>query len=284
MRLTTSWSAPSRPGWQPGTFSRRQVPAFPCRSPNHARATYMPDTTWAVSRYPPDSSQRQDQPPVLMPSELSTLQRWFTRARLLDPYLTRSRHAVSASLPTPALNRRSMRWFEATPCRAGPEGLPPSPAQLHTSSRTRSTSASPLRARGTRSWGDPLRTPPGPPRRGEHEEVHRDGGQMTRRRRGPSGAGDRAVSLPVDPRGRRPRAVVAGSGPAGPRGRRAGALTAPVDPAAAKRAVLLVAATDDTPEYDAQNRRQGKPSYDCAQCQCDPGAQAHSTPLRRGNW
>jgi hypothetical protein len=129
-RLTTSWSAPSRPDWPPGTLSERQVPAFPCRSPNQARATYMPDTTWAVNRYPPDSSQRQDQPPVLMPSELSTLQRWFARARLLDPYLTRSRRAVSASLTTPALNRRSMRWFEATPCRAAPEDLPPSPAQL----------------------------------------------------------------------------------------------------------------------------------------------------------
>lgn len=90
----------------------------------------MPDTTWAVNRYPPGSSQRQDQSPVLMPSALSTLQRWFAPARLLDPYLTHSRRAVSASLTTPALNRRSMRWFEATPCRAAPEGLPPSPAQL----------------------------------------------------------------------------------------------------------------------------------------------------------
>src|SRR5437764_11073332 len=79
---------------------------------------------------PPVLSQREDQPPVLMPSTLSTLQQWFARARLLDPHLTRSRHAVSASLTTPALNRRSMRWFEATPCRAAPEGLPPSPAQL----------------------------------------------------------------------------------------------------------------------------------------------------------
>ena len=130
LRLITSWSAPSRPGWLPGALSRRQVPAFPCRSPNQARATYMPDTTWAVNRYPPDLSQRQDQPPVLMPSTLSTLQQWFARARLLDPHLTRSRHAVSASLTTPALNRRSMRWFEVTPCTAAPEGLAPSPAQL----------------------------------------------------------------------------------------------------------------------------------------------------------
>jgi len=53
-------------------------------------ALNLPDTTWAVSRSPPDSSQKQDQPPVLMPSTLSTLQRWFARARLLDPYLTRS--------------------------------------------------------------------------------------------------------------------------------------------------------------------------------------------------
>jgi hypothetical protein len=31
-------------------------------------ATYMPDTAWAVSRYPPDSSRSHDQTPVLMPS------------------------------------------------------------------------------------------------------------------------------------------------------------------------------------------------------------------------
>ena len=38
-----------------------------------------------------------------------------------------------ASLPTPAFNRRSMRWFQAISCKTTPEGLPPSPAQLHTS-------------------------------------------------------------------------------------------------------------------------------------------------------
>src|SRR5579862_7190451 len=31
--------------------------------------------------------------------------------------------------PRTALNRRSLRWFEASPCRATPEDLPPSPAQ-----------------------------------------------------------------------------------------------------------------------------------------------------------
>ena len=84
----------------------------PCGTPDQTRATYMPDTAWAVSRYPPDSSQSHDQTPVLMPSKLSTLPQWFAYARLPGLHLTRSRHAVSASLTTPALNRRSMRWLE----------------------------------------------------------------------------------------------------------------------------------------------------------------------------
>ena len=105
----------------------------PSRSPDQAHATYTPDTAWAVNRFLPDFSQRQDQPSVLMSSTISTLQQWFAHARLLGPHLTRSRRVFSASLPTPALNRRSMRWFQAISCKTAPEGLPPSPAQLHTS-------------------------------------------------------------------------------------------------------------------------------------------------------
>jgi hypothetical protein len=54
---------------------------------------------------------------------------WFAFARLLGSHLTHSRYAFSATLSTPALNRRTLRWFEASPCRATPEDLPPSPAQ-----------------------------------------------------------------------------------------------------------------------------------------------------------
>jgi hypothetical protein len=37
--------------------------------------------------------------------------------------------AFSATLTTTALNRSSSRWFETSPCRAVPEGPPPSPTQ-----------------------------------------------------------------------------------------------------------------------------------------------------------
>src|SRR5947209_18366307 len=43
-------------------------------------------------------------------------------ARLRDPHLTRSRRAFSATLSTPALDRRTSRWFTASPCRATAKG------------------------------------------------------------------------------------------------------------------------------------------------------------------
>ena len=67
---------------------------------------------------------------------LSTRHQRFALARLLSSYLTRSRRAVSATLTTPALDRRSLRWFETSPCRAIPEGRPPSLAQHRSSSST----------------------------------------------------------------------------------------------------------------------------------------------------
>jgi hypothetical protein len=39
----------------------------PCKSPDHARATSTPDTTWPVSRHPPDSSRGRKESPVSMP-------------------------------------------------------------------------------------------------------------------------------------------------------------------------------------------------------------------------
>src|SRR5680860_678112 len=49
-------------------------------------------------------------------------QQWFTHVRLPVAHLTRSRRAFSATLTTSALDRRSLRWFGASPCRAAPEG------------------------------------------------------------------------------------------------------------------------------------------------------------------
>ena len=61
--------------------------------------------------------------PVLVPLfRLSMRQQWFTHVRLLVAYLTRSRRAFSATLTTPALDRRSLRWFGLPACTANPEG------------------------------------------------------------------------------------------------------------------------------------------------------------------
>jgi hypothetical protein len=49
-------------------------------------------------------------------------QQWFTPVRLLAAHLTRSRQAFAATLTTPALNRRSLRWFGIPACTANPEG------------------------------------------------------------------------------------------------------------------------------------------------------------------
>jgi membrane dipeptidase len=77
-------------------------------------------------------SQTSPEPPALLGFDvilgLSTRHQWFTCIRLPDSHLTGSRLAFSATLTTPALYRRSLRWFEASPCRAAPEDLPPSPA------------------------------------------------------------------------------------------------------------------------------------------------------------
>src|SRR6266704_1579436 len=50
-------------------------------------------------------------------------------AHLPSLHLTRSCRAFSQTLTTPALNRRSSRWFAASSCKAAAEGLPPSLTQ-----------------------------------------------------------------------------------------------------------------------------------------------------------
>ena len=80
--------------------------------------------------------------PVSVSSQsLSMRQQWFTHVRLLVAYLTRSWRTVSATLTTPALNRRSLRWFGISACTATPEDLPPSQIE-HVSVRRSSTSSS----------------------------------------------------------------------------------------------------------------------------------------------
>src|SRR5512144_920105 len=62
---------------------------------------------------------------------LSTRHQWFTCVRLPGPHLTRSRRALSATLTTTALDRSSLRWFAASPCRATAEDHPPHGRPLH---------------------------------------------------------------------------------------------------------------------------------------------------------
>src|ERR1700694_3481012 len=56
-------------------------------------------------------------------------QQWFTHVRLLVAHLTRSCRAFSATLTTPALDRRSLRWFGLSACTASPKGQSSSLAQ-----------------------------------------------------------------------------------------------------------------------------------------------------------
>jgi hypothetical protein len=60
----------------------------PCKSPGQARAAYMPDAIWAVSRLPPDLSRSPDLAPVSTPLKfLTTRHQRFAPARLPDPHL-----------------------------------------------------------------------------------------------------------------------------------------------------------------------------------------------------
>lgn len=103
----------------------------PHKSLYHIHAIFMPEVIWPVNRYPPDLSQGNDYPSVLtLVPTLSTPQQWFIYIRLHDTHLTRSCLAFSITLPTPALYRRSLWWFEASTCMAAPKG-PPSSFMQH---------------------------------------------------------------------------------------------------------------------------------------------------------
>jgi hypothetical protein len=63
----------------------------PHRSLTRTRATSMPDTTWPVSRHPPDSFRARSRLRSDVIKDVSTLQRWFADVRLLGSHLTPSR-------------------------------------------------------------------------------------------------------------------------------------------------------------------------------------------------
>lgn len=63
----------------------------PHKSPGQARAAYMPDAVWAVSRLLPDLSRDPGLAPVSTPLKfVTTRHQRFAHARLPDPHLTRS--------------------------------------------------------------------------------------------------------------------------------------------------------------------------------------------------
>ncbi len=103
----------------------------PRRSPEQRHATSTPDTTQPVSRLPLDSSRTTTQDPVSMSSEnafdaSSVVRLRSSRCSTHDVF----NDAFSLTLTTPALDRRSSGLFGASPCRAAPEDLPPSPSKL----------------------------------------------------------------------------------------------------------------------------------------------------------
>lgn len=115
-RLGISLSPPARKAGDSVGATGSHVP---CKSPGQARAAYMPDAIWAVSRLPPDLSRGPGPAPVSTPlRKLTTRQQRFAFARLPDPHLTRS---------SPRLFRSAHHERHLTDAACG--GLRPPPAE-----------------------------------------------------------------------------------------------------------------------------------------------------------
>ena len=100
----------------------------PRRSLYQRHAASMPAAVWSVSRYLPDSSQ-VNYTPLVLTTSLSFRQviSGSLVVRLIDAHLIPSSGTFSSTLTTMALDHSSLRWFEASSCKAASEGLPPSP-------------------------------------------------------------------------------------------------------------------------------------------------------------
>jgi hypothetical protein len=114
----------------------------PYESLDRAHAAYMPDTTWAVSGYLPDSSRDKAPAPVLMSSHtVSTRQRQRTSvhrssSRSLPDAVTAT--PFPTTLKTTVFSQRPSWWFEAFFRKTAPEGqttsishTAPQPARRH---------------------------------------------------------------------------------------------------------------------------------------------------------
>ena len=72
-------------------------------------------------------------------------QQWFTHVRLLIAHPPRYSETSTAALTTPALDRRSLRWFGISAPTATPQDLPPSLAQHGSCQRSSTSSSLPFR-------------------------------------------------------------------------------------------------------------------------------------------
>ena len=79
----------------------------------------MPVTVWSVNRFPPNLSQVNDSPLVLMTFlRFRHIYQQFICICLHSTYLTRSCPAFSLTLTTMAFVHSSLRWFETSTCMA----------------------------------------------------------------------------------------------------------------------------------------------------------------------
>jgi hypothetical protein len=132
-RGSAAWSSPfhQRPQATTAPLAARGRGAtgshVPRRSPDQARATSMPDTAWPVGRLPPGSSRGRFTPPVSMSSKGCF--RHVISGSLALAFLAHTCRAHGAAFPqtltTTALDRSSLRWFAASPCRAAAEDRQP---------------------------------------------------------------------------------------------------------------------------------------------------------------
>ena len=103
----------------------------PQKSLKQRHATYTPDTDQPVNRHPLDSSRTMHQDPVSMSTVAAFDASSVVRLRSSHCSSHDASHdAFSLTLTTTALNRSSSGLFEASPCRAAPEGPPPSLLEL----------------------------------------------------------------------------------------------------------------------------------------------------------
>src|SRR6476620_836729 len=125
----------------------------PCQRLRRAHATYTPGTARPAHRPPPGSGRTSSLRSAFIPrtpdnpgfDAIVLFFRCVSSGSHTFVFSSPTRPADSgpttATLTTPALDRRSLRWFGCSACTAHPEGRPPSPAQ-HVSLQRSSTSSS----------------------------------------------------------------------------------------------------------------------------------------------